>query len=255
MTRRRFIMNAAGVLVPMASSGQFLMHRRRAFAQPFSGLVSTANLVEHWRLNEESGNRTGVHAGKVLTDNNTVTYSAGKIGNAASFNSANTEFLSRTDSALDGGPRDWSLTFWVYTPSTISTVGFVNQGNNRTTDFDYYVWATSAGVFTVRILNASATAVDVTPSGYSEDQWKFVFVSYTHGDPGTLASSINDGTKATAGVSGGSFNSTTSTFRLGASRQSDHYFTGQLDSLSFWTRVISNSEVTALYNSGNGLDY
>lgn len=264
MTRRRFILNAAGVLVPFAGpvvKAQYLPHRRKAFrstgsTEPFGGLVSTTNLVEHWRLNEESGNRTGAHAGKILTDNNTVTYAAGKLGNAASFDLSNSESLSRTDSDLDGGPRDWSLTFWVYVPNTVTTqVSFVNHGYNRTNDYDYYVFTDSSGTFRARVLNSSRVAIESLPSGYSENAWNFVFVSYTHGTPGTVTASINNGTKDPKSITGGSYNSSNSNFRIGGSLVNDTYLTGQLDSFSFWTRVITDDEVTALYNSGNGLDY
>ena len=35
----------------------------------------------------------------------------------------------------------------------------------------------------------------------------------------------------------------------------DGYFDGAVDSLSTWNRTLTDAEVTALYNSGNGLDY
>src|SRR5438876_10841799 len=52
--------------------------------------------------------------GLTLTNHNTVTFSAGKVGNAANFVAASSQYLSRADSAaFQMGTGDFSVAAWV----------------------------------------------------------------------------------------------------------------------------------------------
>jgi len=58
------------------------------------------SIISRWYLDEESGTRDDAVTTNDLSDNNTVTYAAGQFSaNAASFASANQEWLSKTDTA------------------------------------------------------------------------------------------------------------------------------------------------------------
>lgn len=57
------------------------------------------NLVAHWKLDESSGTRNDSKGANHLTDNNTVTSAAGKLGDAADFESSNSERLTLADNA------------------------------------------------------------------------------------------------------------------------------------------------------------
>lgn len=51
-------------------------------------------IFAHWPLDEESGTRYDTVDSNHLTDNNTVGFASGKIGNAASFVASNGESLT-----------------------------------------------------------------------------------------------------------------------------------------------------------------
>ncbi len=89
-----------------------------AFAAPARADLLT-DLKAHWKLNEASGARVDSHGSNDLTDNNTVTQVAGKIGNAAQFTAANSEWLSRgTDVDLGlGADTDCTWAGWFYMDS------------------------------------------------------------------------------------------------------------------------------------------
>ena len=81
----------------------------------------TDNFIAFWKLGEASGTRVDSIGSNDLTDNNTVTQAAGKIGNCAQFTAANSEYLSIADNAaLSTGDIDFSIVFWVYFDSTPS---------------------------------------------------------------------------------------------------------------------------------------
>ena len=66
-------------------------------------LPRRSNIQGLWKLNEESGTRYDETTNdNDLTDNATVLYGTGKIGNAADFELATSEYLSITDAAQTG---------------------------------------------------------------------------------------------------------------------------------------------------------
>ena len=79
-------------------------------------LPQKSNIQGFWKLNELSGTRYDETVNKNnLTDNNTVLYAAGKIGNAADFELDTSEYLSITDAAQTGLDitGEISITFWI----------------------------------------------------------------------------------------------------------------------------------------------
>ncbi len=83
------------VLLILALCGLSALPQREAQAEPVN--PGTGNLAAWWSFDEASGARNDSHGSSHLTDNNTVTSAAGKKSNAASFASANAEYLNRSD--------------------------------------------------------------------------------------------------------------------------------------------------------------
>ena len=85
--------------------------------------------------------------------------------------------------------------------------------------------------------------------------WYFLVATYNAGT-NTISLSVNDGTADTASHSGGAYNGAAQ-FRIGAIQYPtiESYFDGLIDQVAIWKRVITGSEITQLYNSGNGLAY
>ena len=52
------------------------------------------DLISWWSMDEESGERADSHGTMTLTDNATVLYDTGKVGNAADFEAGTSEYLS-----------------------------------------------------------------------------------------------------------------------------------------------------------------
>lgn len=218
------------------------------------------SLIAYWKLDEASGTRvdelSGCGGGGCdLTDNATVTQAVGKVGNAALFTAANSEFLSHADVAdLSTGDIDFSFVGWIY-PTNLSgthmaaaqlaggTVGWQLFTNGTTLQFD--VGDGGAGVI------GSA----VWGSALSTNTWYFV-VAWHDAAANQVGISVNNGTPVTAATTGAAGDSTAA-FTLGerAVVGSQLFWDGRLDEAGWWKKVLSSTERGWLYNSGNGCTY
>lgn len=273
MTRRRFILNAAGVLVPFAGpvvKAQYLPHRRKAFrggggSGPFSGLVSTENLVSHWKLDEESGTRLDSHGSNHLSDNNTVTSVAGKLGNAAEFVAVNAERLSIDDNAdlSLGADSAFSVVCWAYCIEDGSiSYDRALAGHGKTMPggtgmawaLDYTASATNRRL-QFNVSNGTASALAEIQSNPLGDEGWHLIIGWHDPDADKVCIQIDNGTPDETDWSGGTMDATTG-FCIGRwGTQSAYRWNGGIDSFSFFKRVLTSGERSALWNSGNGLDY
>ncbi len=221
------------------------------------------SLVGHWRLGEVSGSRADCCNINHLSDNNTVTQAAGKLGSAAQFTAANSEYLQiASSSLLSMGNNDFTIAFWVYLDTVPVSDGrtlfskWQITGNLR----EYAVLCDWNGVNTrFRFyVSSDGTATTTLPADTlgtpSAGQWYFV-VAWHDATADTINIQVNNGTVDSTAHSTGVFNGSEplqfGTLGLFAS----YYHDGRLDSASLWRRVLTTGERTALYNSGSGLEY
>lgn len=214
------------------------------------------SLISYWKLDEASGTRNDAHGANHLTDNNTVTQAAGRIGNAGQFTSANSEYLSIADNAaLSTGDIDFTIAFWVYYDSNFSSI--ITKGTSETTAGREYVVKAIAGGNNI-VFQVSDGASETTLFGgpnLALGSWYYVIVWHDSvGD--TINRQVNDGgvdsVAWSTGVQDGA-----GTFRLGVNCNADggSFHDGRIDEVGFWTRVLTAAERTSLYNAGAGLAY
>lgn len=226
-------------------------------------MALTTNLVSFWELEAASGTRVdSTGTGNDLTDNNTVTQAAGRVGNSAQFTATNLEYLSHSDAAsLDPGDNDFSFIAWAYLNSKpITPMSILTKSNTVGDNRGYYLLWSASDVFTFSLstdgTSAGTTDLSATTFGApSLSTWYMIAVTYNAGT-NTLSIGVNGGTMDTASVSPGPFDGTAS-FLIGAYGQSVpvFYWDGRIDQVGLWSRVISGAEITALYNAGSGLSY
>lgn len=217
------------------------------------------DLKAHWRLNEASGTRVDAHGTNDLTDNNTVTQATGKIGDAAQFTSANSEWLSIADNAdLSTGDIDFSFTAWVYL-DTLGAQSPAGKGDSGQFEWKSIV-ADTAGdkLAEMLILSPSGSSLGqakaTTFGALSTATWYF-FYGYHDAAANEVDISVNNGTIDTAATTGAPTDGTGG-FAIGADRGAGaDFWNGRIDSVSFWKRVLTSQEVTDLYNGGSGFDY
>jgi hypothetical protein len=216
-------------------------------------MAITDSLIAYWELNEASGTRNDSHGANHLADNNTVTQAVGRIGSAAQFTAANSEYLSIADNtSLSTGDIDFTFQAWIYIDSTATHRGvagkFAASGNR-----EWYLSCNPGGALRFVVSPDIVTYGDVSSAELSPARWYHV-VTWHDSVNNIMGISVNDGAPVTASYSGGAMDST-APFFLGDSIGSGFPFEGRIDNAGFWKRVLRADERTALYNQGVGRSY
>jgi hypothetical protein len=188
-----------------------------------SGLLAFYKLDD---LTDASGN------GNTLTNDNGVTFTSGKIGNAATFNNTN-KLLSPVSVPFGSAA---TISVWAK-PTTLD--------NSYGTIVGYFPG------LNVAISNSNTITVDdftqpfIWGPSVSIDTWYHIVVKvensvcYVYVN-GSLVTSQN------------SILQTGNVLKIGA--EANDYFTGQIDAIGVWNRALTDSEIAELYNSGSGLE-
>lgn len=221
-------------------------------------MALTDNLIGYWKLNETSGTRVDAHSnGYDLTDNNTVGYATGVIGNAANFVSANSEYLSRSYSGMVP-TTNATLSFWLKHNDGGGNMGIAELGLFGTDPVQPWFVQCRNGEIWAWIDGQNFNYGYTTDAALSSSSFYHVVVRYDgggSGDSGRLKISINDTNKTL------SFNGTIPASMSAMSQgafvigRGLWYANGDVDEFGYWDRTLTNQEVTDLYNGGAGLAY
>ena len=222
---------------------------------PDAGASLSTSLESDWTLDEASSTRVDGPGTNDLTDNNTVTQAAGKVGSAAQFTAANSESLSIADNAsISTGDISWTLAFWLYIDSSGGDEGLISKYDNGAGANEYLVRLTTGPQVRIDVYDGGSGIGNVTATSFgnlSTATW--YFVQCGHDATNNLVFvSVNGGTVDTAATSAGGAD-TTGTFRMGV--YNAQFFNGRLDQGSFWKKRISAQEISDLYNAGAGNSY
>lgn len=221
-------------------------------------MALTDNLEAYWKFDESSGNAIDSTANNNdLTNNNTVTYVAAKINNGADLESASSQYFSIADASQTGLDFSDALTFagWVkYESIALDDSPFIFKreaaGNQRA--YDFYSNTTSLNFDSYTdgsTLGCNETVAWVPLTG------TFYHVAVTKSGT-TVKFYVNASQQGTdqAGSNATIFNAS-SAFELGSFLANPSYFDGIMDEWGCWSRALSATEISELYNGGNGLSY
>jgi hypothetical protein len=238
--------------VLLQSPAVIIVHGPRTASAASSTLLT--DLISYWKMDEASGTRADSVTGSAndLTDNNTVASTTGKISNAGSYVAANSEYLSRaSNSSLQCGDIDFTFSCWIYSTAW-ATASLVTKDDDAASSRDYTVdISTNVPRF---YINGSVFVSG--PASLSDSNWYFI-VAWHDAAANTVNIQVNNGTVQSTGTSGEVPHTSSAQFRIGAREYASFpdYFTGIIDEVGFWKRVLTADERTALYNAGSGLSY
>jgi hypothetical protein len=220
------------------------------------------DLVAHWSLEETSGPRFDDVGLNTLSDHATATSGTGKIGTAAYFASANSEYLESGWLDADNPLRrttdsDFTFVIDVYLTNKAASQCFASQwdvGVDRvwtvfyeldTDRFDFGIWDGA---------NYAQVLADTLGSP-SAGTWYHILVSRTQGE---ISIQVNNGAADTLATSIIPANSS-APIRLGVHDSGAgtlvNYMNGRLDQGKFWNRLLTANEKTTLYNGGSDLSF
>ena len=228
-------------------------------------------LVAYYKFDNDSGALTNQAAAVGSSDSNGVdfTNNSGVTLDVTGLIDKGYDYDSTDGQSYDGGAStDWEFMYNT-TSGVFSFVGWVKP--NATGQGNRYVWENSDGEngtgtglslasdgkvnwFLSKSDNTDDTIRTPIGSNPNTTAWRMFFVSWDSSD-GSVQMSINNGTKTT-GTTSMSGNSGTSDTRMnfGSARSSPVLMLDAIcDEWSFWNRVLTDDEVTELYNDGDGL--
>ena len=200
-------------------------------------------LVAYYKLDGNSNDSVGSNNG---TDTN-VSYVAGKIGNAASFNGSS----SRIDfpSSLPDF-NEFSISSWIKTTAHSANQGFIYEQKNtaNNANIDYKVINSKFHCLTFNGTTAKGATSDTS---VNDGNWHHLVATRSGATiklyiDGNLDKTITDGHTITIGSDSGV---------IGRHPSGVAYFNGSIDEVGIWNRALTSDEITKLYNNGNGLTY
>lgn len=215
------------------------------------------NVVAYYKLDESSGNASDSAGSYTLTNNNTVSYSSAKINNGANFGNANTDKSLTTTQTLgiDGGNITISLWVKMLAEITGGVEVFAEQAISTGTKTRYkiqydYNSGTPRLQFQRVKSGVAAQSVDYEIT-LGTSNWYHLVLTYNSTN---IEGYVNNSSVGTTAASG-SGTSGSGGFTIGVDNVLSNYSSALIDEVGVWSRAISSTEVTSLYNSGNAKQY
>lgn len=208
------------------------------------------NLLAWYKLDETSGTRVNAVSGSFnLSVTGTVNNTTGKIGNAAVFPAGTiTNYLSGSTSASFGINQDFSVFGWVYCETGISTYPF---GKFTAGNYDWVLGLINSTSVQVAINNASINQT-FSGSAISVNAWNLV--GFTHSvSAKRIRVYVNGSLYGSEHIYAPTVSDAGNQFYIGGGYLNDWQI--RVDEVGVWQREITASNVTTLYNAGNGITY
>lgn len=229
--------------------------------------VDTTNLEAWWNLAETSGVAWDAHGSNHLTDNNTVTFAAGKVAYTANdsrdFDRGTAEHFLITDAAqtgLDIGGND-NLYFcaWIHPDTLASFQGYTIASKWNWSD-SKREWGMGIGgsddkPYMQVSYDGAAVATALWGSAVNTGAWYFV-EGYHDGTADVIGVSVNRGTDVTTAHSTGIYQNDAG-FSIGAfdDTTSKNVWDGRIQNAVYISGIPTAAERDSLYNGGLGVDY
>lgn len=223
-------------------------------------------LVAYWKLEEASGTRYDSHGSYDLAESVGIDSGVGVQGNCAISNGVyyDGRSLSIFPAPYDSVEGSWSLSFWMATNGEQDAIQMFPNAWGNCCLFTIVTIDDELKVFGQVWIDGQAggTFTDVSKAGIYEGG--FVHVAITHDLTTKTIKVYYDGvmehqfvyTNTLNSVSGaGTYENTVLSMFAGDIDGIQYAGPGKLDEVGIWNRPLKPSEISALYNNGNGITY
>jgi hypothetical protein len=215
----------------------------------------STNLTAYYRMEDASGNATDEVAAATLTANNTVTSTTGNVGNCRRFTAASSENFTRTDDAtFSMGDIDFTFAFWLKSRANpFHNRPILLKGNGSNADYILMLNSGERPRWEVYGSASFGNGTTITGAELFDTNWHLIVCGHDAAND-VIFYSFDGAAKTTSahtfGVRDGGED-----FVVGGGN-GFNYADVDLDELALWkNRVLSDSDITELYNSGAGRDY
>jgi len=207
--------------------------------------------------NDSKGTNNGTAVGG-------LTYTTGKIGNAFTFNGSNAYVsLPRTTNQFDF--TDFSISAWFNPSLTTSGTIFSNYHYiNNSNQYGYLLYLQGSKIrfaiyqgTTSPVVGFNGVNIGQSSLNITTNTWYHIVITKTASNDFKMY--INGSLQSLATISG-SLNAnpvynSLNRVDIGSQWGVWSLFNGKIDALNTWTKELTASEVSELYNSGNGAQY
>ncbi len=211
-------------------------------------------LISYWKLDETTGDRIDSKGSNNLTPYGTTYYSAGKILNALDNNQANSG-LGKTSFTNIG--YSGSVSLWYYNTGDSGVLFVFNQNSNDSGNYFSLIADSTGAIVPYGPSNRADSSLGIIP----EDVWTHIVIT---SDATKWFLYVNGVYQAWASTSGSHPHlwsqdiSGVNQITIGSLRRGSQFYDsliGKIDEVGLWDRNLSQADVSALYNSGNGLPF
>jgi hypothetical protein len=208
-----------------------------------------SGLVSWWNLDETSGTRYDSVGSNDLSDYNSVGYTTGKIGNAASCVAASSERLQCDADLWSGG--DWSACAWIDHLGSTQQIILASATVIGGTTYSALVYKHSINYWWVTLYDSVSGASTINWNLASGGTgWRFGVWGYNASTKKPWlsvdgAAKVYGGTALTNGIRSGGGNT------VGYSGSAGHTDL-DADLMGAWDRILPDEEIITLHNSGLG---
>jgi len=210
-----------------------------------ASIIFLDGLLAYWNLNETSGTRADNSGNGHYLDEvgGVVGYSTGIISNSAgSF----TNYLRTNDIInMNSESSDYTFQFWLKIDNASSQDIMVLEPYG---DFAFYYDADNQTFGISEIAVSAANLFNYAPNG---NQWDHIAIVISGNTYTSYLNGVSQGTLTYVNFL------ITSEINFGNSiRNGGNYpVTGLMDEIAIWSRALSGTEITQLYNAGAGRTY
>lgn len=205
-------------------------------------------VAEYFKLEDATGSKYGV----TLTNNGTVTFAAGKVGNGAVFGAS--KWLSSPDNPLFRmGDFDFEFTGWFKLASLANGYIF-GKGTGAAATYEYsLLYNSSPNSLLWQVSNGTTlTSLGGSFNSFVTGTWYHFRCGYDRLN-GLMFLQVNNGTLDTTAHAGGAQQSTNA-FALGALTGGSSPLDGMIDEFGIFKHHILNSDDRSkIYGAGSGL--
>ena len=205
------------------------------------------SLLNYYRFENNAVDSTGTNN---ATNNGASINYEGGTGAGYEFDGLGDWVVQDTSAVLG---TTMSLSAWFKTSATSTTIAILTRGANfGSGDKQLELYQNSSNNIVMKWWNgALATGTITSASTYNDGNWHHVVVTQSVNNGEMYIDGVSVGTDATVGKA-----SDTNKLTIGSKDEGgSEYWDGFIDEVAVWTKALTLSEVTDLYNNGAGLPY
>lgn len=219
----------------------------------------TPGPIAQWKFEGDYSNSGSMSLGTPSTNN--ITYSTGKLGQAAVFGAGGFNSYINYGDVLDMSTGSRSITFWVKTSSLNTGLISKSRAASNTAGRWYLVFNTFDGNQTEYAAQFGATTILQRGGKYqnqNDNNWHFISVVWNRN--GSMSYYLDGVLKNEVSISGYSSSNVDSTdpFLLGAYPNTDgscclagYYLNGLMDEVQIYDYALTSNQINYLYNAYN----